>query len=134
MLGFLKKIFGTAQGRRLKRYSQIVKKVNEWETKYQSLSDKEILLKVEDLKKVIDDYVEKQKWIERANTFAERYFENDLRKMTYCLKDTDAWKTWVDLSREYVDVPWDKFFEVKDNTKVATTIACAGNSCQLDGL
>lgn len=39
MFGFLKKIFGTAQDRQVKKYSQIVKSVNEWETKYQQLSD-----------------------------------------------------------------------------------------------
>ena len=58
---------------------------------------------------------EKIRWIKRAEQFAKRYFEGDLRKMTYCLKDVDAWKNWVDLKREYTDVPWDQFFEDSDN-------------------
>jgi preprotein translocase subunit SecA len=42
MLGLVKKIFGTAQGRLLKRYSKIVAEVNRWEGQFQSLSDEEI--------------------------------------------------------------------------------------------
>jgi preprotein translocase subunit SecA len=42
MFAFLKKIFGTAQGRLLKRYSQIVLEINEWERKFQALSDNEL--------------------------------------------------------------------------------------------
>ena len=51
--------------------------------------------------------------------------------MTYCLKDVDAWKNWVDLKREYVEVPWDQFFEEDDNTKVGETVACAGGACEV---
>src|SRR5262249_40134951 len=39
MFGFLRKIFGSAQDRQVRRYRQLVEQVNEWETKYQSLSD-----------------------------------------------------------------------------------------------
>lgn len=42
MLGFLKKIFGTAQSRLLKKYGKIVAEVNRWEEKFQSLSDDEL--------------------------------------------------------------------------------------------
>lgn len=42
MFGFVKKIFGTAQGRLLKKYGKIVAEVNQWEEKFQSLSDDEI--------------------------------------------------------------------------------------------
>lgn len=42
MLAILKKIFGTAQGRLLKKYAKIVKQVNTWEEGYQSLSDQEV--------------------------------------------------------------------------------------------
>jgi len=39
MFGLLKKIFGTQQSRKLKKYFYLVKKINEQEIKYQSLSD-----------------------------------------------------------------------------------------------
>ena len=37
MLEFVKKIFGTAQGRLLKKYGKIVTEVNRWEEQFQSL-------------------------------------------------------------------------------------------------
>ncbi|HSW86517.1 MAG TPA: preprotein translocase subunit SecA [Rhabdochlamydiaceae bacterium] len=42
MFGILKKIFGTAQSRILKKYSKIVSQVNLWEKRFQSLTDEEI--------------------------------------------------------------------------------------------
>lgn len=42
MFSILKKIFGTAQGRILGRYSKFVKQVNSWEERFQSLSDEEV--------------------------------------------------------------------------------------------
>lgn len=46
MLGFVKKIFGTAQSRRLKKFQKIVKQINAIEEGYQQLSDEEIKQKV----------------------------------------------------------------------------------------
>jgi len=45
MFGFLKKIFGTAQDRQLKKYFQTVKRVNEWDEKFLPLSDEELRAK-----------------------------------------------------------------------------------------
>jgi len=87
-----------------------------------------------DMKQQIGVEMNKLKWLARAKRFADNYFEGDLRKMTYCLKDTDAWKTWVDLKRVYKPVPWDEFFEGIDNTKVSETVACSGNSCEIKSL
>ena len=42
MFNFVKIIFGTAQGRLLKKYAKTVAEVNRWEEKFQSLSDEEI--------------------------------------------------------------------------------------------
>lgn len=50
MLGFVKKIFGTAQSRRLKKFQKIVKQINAIENGYQSLSDEELKQKVPDLR------------------------------------------------------------------------------------
>lgn len=50
MFGFLKKIFGTAQDRILKRYFQIVKKVNEWDERLQSLPDDALRAKTEEFR------------------------------------------------------------------------------------
>jgi intein/homing endonuclease len=76
-------------------------------------------------------YRTKVDWVRRAKQFAERYFEGDYRKMTYCLKCVHNWKLWQDLTREYVDVDFSKMFENEDNTKIQETIACSGGKCEL---
>lgn len=50
MFDIFKKIFGTAQGRLLKKYSRIVKKINKVEVELQSLSDAEVRAKTAELK------------------------------------------------------------------------------------
>jgi len=70
-------------------------------------------------------------WVRRAKQFAERYFESDYRKMTYCLKCVHNWKLWQDLTRDYVDVDFSKMFESEDNTKVSQEWACSGGKCEL---
>ncbi len=42
MFGFLKKIFGTAQDRQVRRYAKIVEQVNKWDEKFKSLTDEEL--------------------------------------------------------------------------------------------
>ena len=70
-------------------------------------------------------------WVARAKKFANRYFEDDVKKMTYCLKDVDAWKTWCDLSRTYKPIIWENFREETDTTNPHTLVACSGDSCEL---
>lgn len=70
-------------------------------------------------------------WVRRAKQFAERYFDGDIKKMTYCLKDVNNWKYWCDLNREYKKVDYSLMIEDKDNTKLEETIACAGGSCEI---
>ncbi len=45
MFGFLKIFFGTSQERTVKRFDKIVAQINQWEEKYQTLSDEEIKAK-----------------------------------------------------------------------------------------
>jgi|694.fasta_scaffold62427_2 preprotein translocase subunit SecA len=42
MFGFLKKIFGSAQDRQIRKYAKLVAQVNQWDEKFQSLSDEEL--------------------------------------------------------------------------------------------
>ncbi len=55
MLGFLKKIFGTAQERQVKRFRSIVAQVNEWDKKLESLSDDELRGKTAEFKKRLSE-------------------------------------------------------------------------------
>ena len=73
-------------------------------------------------------------WIRRAKQFADRYFEGNLRRMTYCLKDVNNWKLWVDLKRTYKEVNWDEVVEPEPFFVDITTmgaIACHGGACEV---
>ncbi len=50
MFAILKKFFGTAQSRLLNKYSKIVIEINEWEKKFQDLSEKELCAKTSEFK------------------------------------------------------------------------------------
>lgn len=76
-------------------------------------------------------YKARKDWCRRAVQFADRYFDGDLRKMTYCLKDVSNWKLWCDLKREYQDVDYSQMVEERDDTKLAQEVACAGGSCEI---
>jgi intein/homing endonuclease len=78
-----------------------------------------------------DKIYAKIRWVAQAKKFASRHFNNDLEKMTHCLKCVDSWKTWCDLKRTYTQVPWNQFFEESDNTKPTDYVACSGDSCTL---
>lgn len=73
----------------------------------------------------------KKEFFDRCVRFAEKYFNGDLRKLTYCMKDVYNWKEWVDLNREYQDVDFTSVIEETNNTKVDQEWACSGGSCEL---
>jgi preprotein translocase subunit SecA len=55
MAGLIKKIFGTAQARSVKKYWKIVKDVNDWDDKYQTLSEDELREKTTEFKQRYQD-------------------------------------------------------------------------------
>lgn len=79
----------------------------------------------------LSEYQRKKDWIRRAHQFANRYFNGDIRKTTYALKDINNWKSWCDLKREYVDVDYTTMIEEDDRTKLSQEAACAGGACSL---
>lgn len=70
-------------------------------------------------------------FLNKSFRFAETYFDGDLKKMTYCLKDVYNWKKFVDLKRKYKDVNYEELFEEEDTTKPLESVACSGGSCEL---
>lgn len=80
----------------------------------------------------VDRYISKSDWVRRAWQFADRYFDGDVKKMTYCLKDINNWHYWCTLMREYQDVDYSLMIEEEDLTKIEQTVACAGGACSLD--
>lgn len=55
MLGIIKKVFGTAQSRKIKKYLKIVKQINQIEKKYQNFSEEEIIANTELFKKRLQE-------------------------------------------------------------------------------
>lgn len=51
MFFFIKKLFGTAQSRKLKKYLKIVQKINDFEKSYTALTEEEVVNKTEEFKK-----------------------------------------------------------------------------------
>jgi ribonucleoside-diphosphate reductase alpha chain len=112
----------------LRKVIQINKKIYESEglsseTK-ENLLEGWLMLRVDKLK-------EKRDWVRRAKQFARRYFDDDIRKMTYCLKDVNNIKLWLDLNREYAEVDYTKLEESSDETKIQETVACTAGACEL---
>ena len=73
----------------------------------------------------------KKEWVDRCKKFAGRYFEEDLRKLTYCMKDVYNWKEWVDLSREYTPVDYTEVIEEENNVQPEQEWACSGGKCEV---
>lgn len=81
-----------------------------------------------------ETFAEKMDWLRRAKQFADRYFDKNIRQMTYCLKDVYNWKVWCDLKREYKEVDWDNIIESEEFLVDVNTLgaqACAGGKCEL---
>lgn len=96
----------------------------------------EVLPEEESNKILCNIYFRKNNWIRKAKQFAERYFNNDIRKMTYCLKDVHNWKLWCDLKREYVEIDWSLVSEGNYELDISTIggEACSGGSCEIGEL
>ena len=73
----------------------------------------------------------KKKWVARCTKFANRYFDGDVKKLTYCMKDVYNWKEWVDLNREYKTVDYTNVVEEEDNVEPEQEWACSGGVCEI---
>lgn len=94
------------------------------------------MIKYYDLENEYNIYYKKIDWIRRAKQFAARYFNNDIKKMTYCLKDVHNWKLWCDLKREYINIDWSIVSEDEYELDISTIggDACAGGACDIGDL
>ena len=81
-----------------------------------------------------DEWYYKKEWVRRATQFADRYFNGNLRRMTYCLKDVNNWKKWCDIKREHTVVDWSQVVEEEEYLESVDTMgaqACAGGKCDI---
>lgn len=75
----------------------------------------------------------KRDWVRRLKKFANNFFEADLKKATYCLKDVYNLHKWIVIKQNFKNV--DFATELQERTYVdADTLAsaaCAGGACEV---
>lgn len=67
----------------------------------------------------------------KMKNFAGKYFNGDIRRLTYCMKDVYNWKLYCDLFNSFKKVDYTQLLETEDNTVGIEEISCAGGACLL---
>jgi len=65
----------------------------------------------------------------KMHRFSNKYFEGDLKRVTYCMKDVYNWKRYKDLYESFTKVDYTQLLETEDNTVGIEEISCAGGAC-----
>jgi len=76
-----------------------------------------------------NDTKEKLLFTTKMKNFAGKYFNGDVRRLTYCMKDVYNWKIYCDLYDSYKKVDYTQLLETEDNTAGIEEISCAGGAC-----
>lgn len=76
----------------------------------------------------------KRDWIRRFDQFASRFFNGDVKKTTYLLKDVHLLHKWEKITRTMKDIDWDHADLEPKYTDVNTTgaVACSGGVCEIN--
>jgi len=76
-----------------------------------------------------EDDESKLKFITKMKNFAGKYFDGDIKRLTYCMKDVYNWKIYCDLFNSYQKVDYTQLVETEDNTAGIEEVSCAGGAC-----
>lgn len=76
-----------------------------------------------------DHHESKLIFVTKMKNFAGKYFDGDVRRLTYCMKDVYNWKIYCDLYDSYKKVDYTQLLETEDNTAGIEEISCAGGAC-----
>jgi ribonucleoside-diphosphate reductase alpha chain len=71
----------------------------------------------------------KLKFVTKMKNFAGKYFDGDVKRLTYCMKDVYNWKLYCDLYNSFGKVDYTQLLETEDNTLGIEEISCAGGAC-----
>jgi ribonucleoside-diphosphate reductase alpha chain len=77
------------------------------------------------------DEENKLRFVTKMKNFAGKYFEGDIKRLTYCMKDVYNWKVYCDLFDSFKRVDYTQLSETEDNTAGIEEISCAGGACLL---
>lgn len=75
------------------------------------------------------DTQDKLLFITKMKNFAGKYFDGDIKRLTYCMKDVYNWKIYCDLFDSFKKVDYTQLCETEDNTAGIEEISCAGGAC-----
>ena len=78
-----------------------------------------------------NDEESKLRFVTKMKNFAGKYFEGDIKRLTYCMKDVYNWKVYCDLFDGFKRVDYTQLSETEDNTAGIEEISCAGGACLL---
>lgn len=75
----------------------------------------------------------KRDWIRRAHKFTHNYFNDDVQKMTNCLKDCHNLHKWETIKRQIKPIDFTEEMGEQEYTDVSTmgAQACAGGACEV---
>lgn len=75
----------------------------------------------------------KRDWVRRANKFATNFFQGDMQKMTFCLKDCYNLHKWNAINKNLVAIDFASTLSQARYTDVDTigSAGCAGGACEL---
>ena len=75
----------------------------------------------------------KKDWLRRAKKFARNYFDGDLQRMTYCLKDCNNLHKWQKITRRIHTVDFVEKLYAPEVIAADTlgSQACAGGACEI---
>lgn len=88
----------------------------------------------EDLSLESSENSAKKDWVRRFENFANNYFDGNLKKTEYCLKDAYLLHKWNKIQRNLQEVDWRNDLTEKTYTEIDTiaAAACAGGACEID--
>jgi ribonucleoside-diphosphate reductase alpha chain len=75
------------------------------------------------------DSKEKLLFVTKMKNFAGKYFDGDIKRLTYCMKDVYNWKIYCDLLNTFSKVDYTQLLETEDNTVGIDEVSCAGGAC-----
>ena len=76
-----------------------------------------------------DDIKDKLLFVTKMKNFAGKYFDGDIKRLTYCMKDVYNWKIYCDLLNTFIKVDYTQLLEIEDNTAGIEEVSCAGGAC-----
>jgi ribonucleoside-triphosphate reductase len=76
-----------------------------------------------------NDSKDKLLFVTKMKNFAGKYFDGDIKRLTYCMKDVYNWKIYCDLFNSFKKVDYTQLSETEDNTTGIEEISCAGGAC-----